>query len=57
MIVQPPKTIDEFLEVRKTCLELMGNPYCDEFMFRSLSDKIDLIDKEIIKLKLNSNTP
>ena len=51
MIVEPPKTIEEFEAVRKTILELMANPYCHEYMFRTLSDKLDKTDAKIVELK------
>jgi len=45
--IQPPKTVEDFENIRITTLELMGNPYCHEFMFRTLSNKLDVIDGEI----------
>jgi hypothetical protein len=52
MIVEPPKTLEDFQKVRETILELMANPYCDQFMFLSLSEKLDKAD---IKIKELSN--
>jgi hypothetical protein len=51
MIIQGPKTLEDFQEVRQTILELMANPYCDEFMFKSLSDKLDSVNVKIEELK------
>jgi len=45
-----PKTLDDFKKVRETILELMTNPYCDQSMFWSLSDKLDKIDVKIEEL-------
>ncbi len=50
MLVEPPKTILDFKKVEKSILELMANPYCDEFMFRSLSDKLDKCQLKIKEL-------
>jgi hypothetical protein len=50
-VLKPPYTIEEWQKIRETTVSLMGNPYCDEFMFRTLSDKLDKIDAEINKLK------
>lgn len=51
MIIEPPKTIEDFEKVRESILEMMGNPYCDHLMFDSLSRKLDATDKEIENLK------
>lgn len=45
-----PKTLDDFKKVRETILELMANPYCDQFMFLSLSEKLDKTDAKIKEL-------
>jgi len=55
MKVKMPKTIEEFQAIRKTILDMMANPYCDEFMFRSLSDKLDKTDAKIVELKAEAN--
>lgn len=55
MKVKMPKTIEEFEAVRKKILDMMGNPYCDEFMYRSLRDKLDRTDAKIVELKANAN--
>ncbi|MFT5450555.1 MAG: hypothetical protein ACI9N9_000032 [Enterobacterales bacterium] len=51
MIIEPPKTIEDFKEVRASILELMGNPWCDHLMFMSLMDKRDAVDKKIEELQ------
>ncbi|HRY32090.1 MAG TPA: hypothetical protein P5531_03885 [Bacteroidales bacterium] len=51
MIIEPPKTIEEFEEVRKSILDLMGNPYCDHLMFMSLTEKLKKVDAKIDELK------
>ena len=51
MIVEPPKTVLDFKRVEKSILGLMANPYCDEFMFRSLSDKLDKCQAKIKELE------
>ena len=51
MIVEPPKTVLDFKRVEMSILELIANPYCDEFMFRSLSDKLDKCQDKIKELE------
>jgi hypothetical protein len=46
-----PKTIEDFVKVRETIFELMANPYCDKFMFLSLSEKLDKTNAKIEELK------
>lgn len=55
MIVKPPETLEDFKKVRESILELMSNPYCDQFMFLSLSEKLEKANAEIERLKLTSN--
>lgn len=43
-------TLEEFKKVRETILELMANPYCDQFMFLSLSEKLDKANAKITEL-------
>lgn len=50
MIIEPPKTKQELLAARKTIVELMANPYADQFMFLSLSKKLDEIDIKIASI-------
>lgn len=54
MIVEPPKTVEEFEKVRKSILDLMGNPYCDHLMFISLTEKLKKVDAKIDELKAQS---
>lgn len=51
MIVEPPKTVLDFKKVEKSILELMGNPYCDELMFCSLSDRLDKCQAKIKEME------
>lgn len=51
MFLDPPKTLEEFKKIRETILELMSNPYCDQFMFMSLSEKLDKTDQKIRELE------
>jgi hypothetical protein len=51
MKIEPPKTLKDFEQVRLTILELLANPYCDQFMFLSLSKKLDEVDSKIVELK------
>ena len=50
MIIEPPKTLEDFKKVRESILKLMSNPYCDQFMFLSLSEKLDKTDAKIQSL-------
>ena len=49
-IIEPPKTLEDFQKIRKSTLELMGNPYCDHLMFISLQDKLYRVDEKIKEL-------
>ena len=51
MIVEQPKTIEDFEEVRKSILDLMGNPYCDHLMFMSLTERLKKVNDKIDELK------
>lgn len=53
MIVEIPKTLEDFKKVRETILELMANPYCDQFMFLLLSHKLDKTNAKIEELSNN----
>lgn len=50
MKVETPKTLEDFKKVRESILELMNNPYCDHFMFLSLSKKLDEVNTKIEQL-------
>lgn len=52
MILEPPKTLEEFQQVRNSILELMSNQYCDQLMFLSLFDKLSKVDEQISKLQI-----
>lgn len=52
MIVEVPKTLNDFKKVRETIVQLMGNPYCDQFMFLSLSEKLNKTDAKIKELEI-----
>ena len=41
MIIESPKTVEDFEKVLESILELQGNPYCDHQMF------MDLLDREV----------
>ena len=47
MKLEMPKSLEDFKKVRETILELIGNPYCDQFMFLSLQEKLDKTDAKI----------
>jgi hypothetical protein len=52
MKIEPPKTLEEWEEVRKSILSLMGNPICDHLMFMSLIERLKKVDAKIDELKL-----
>ena len=51
MKLESPKTVLDFKRIEKSILSLMANPYCNEFMFRSLSDKLDKCQAKIKELE------
>ena len=50
MIIEPPKTLEDFQEVRKTIIELMNNPWCDTLMLISLEHRLNSCDIKIQEL-------
>lgn len=57
MIIEGPKTIEDFKKARETVLELMANPYCDSSMLKSLYEKRDKIDLKINELEEELKQP
>lgn len=53
-IVEGPKTLADFKEVRNTIKDLMVNPYCDSSMYKSLQEKRRKIDAQIEEYKQSS---
>ena len=53
MILEPPKTIEDFQKIRETILELISNPYCDQSMFLSLKERLIKTNIKIEELKYN----
>lgn len=51
MIIEPPKTIEEFEAIRKTILELLSNRYSSESMLRTLNIRLNKTDAKISELK------
>lgn len=50
MIVEAPKTLEDFKQVRETILELIANPYCDKSMKVSLNERLDKTNAKIEEL-------
>ena len=51
MVIEAPKTLEDFEKVEKSILELMSNPYCDHLMFMSLTEKLEKCRVKIEELK------
>ena len=51
MIIQPPKTIEEFEKILASIIELQNNPYCYYSMIMSLVDKREKVEAKIEELK------
>jgi len=51
MIIEPPKTVEDFEKVLASILELQANPYCDHLMFMSLVEKREKVEAKIAELK------
>ena len=54
MIIEPPKTVEDFEKVLSSIFELMANPYCDHLMFDSLIRRRNDTLKKIEELKAES---
>jgi hypothetical protein len=51
MIIEPPKTVKDFIEVRNSILKLMDNPWIDGSMYSSLTMKLTKVNDKIEDLK------
>ena len=49
--IKPPETLKDFQEIRKTLLGLINNPYADQSMILSCTDKLRRVDEKIELLK------
>ena len=54
MIIEPPKTLQDFKEVEKSILELMANPYCHVFIFDAMIYKLKNCRAKIDELRNES---
>ncbi len=50
MIIKPPSTLQEFLEIRATILSLMANPFLHESTLPSLEIKLQRTNQKIGEL-------
>ena len=50
MIIEMPKTLEDFKKVKETILSLINNPYCDPSMLVSLNEKLDKTNVKINEL-------
>lgn len=51
MIIEPPKTIEDFRKVRNSILKLMDNPWIDSSMYNSLTMKLTKVNDKIEDLE------
>ena len=51
MIIEPPKTIEDFRKVRSSILKLMDNPWIDGSMCSSLTMKLTKVNDKIEDLE------
>jgi hypothetical protein len=52
MIIEPPKTIEDFNKIKSTILELLQNPYADNRTIENLKLMLKNTEEIIKKLKL-----
>lgn len=50
MILEPPKTLEDFLKIKETILELLSNKYCDASMHASLTIRLNKTNAKISEL-------
>lgn len=55
MIIEPPKTVLDFMRTEKSILQMMHNPYCDMTMYISLEKKLKKCRAKINELKIERN--
>jgi hypothetical protein len=51
MIIDMTINLENIEKSRQAILDLMASPYCDQFMFLSLSEKLDRANAKIEELK------
>lgn len=51
MILQRPKTLEDFLEVKETIVGLINNPYADKGMIEKLKVRLENIKVKIKELE------
>jgi uncharacterized protein YozE (UPF0346 family) len=51
MIIEPPKTVEDFEKILSSILEMQGNPYCNHSIFIDLLDKEEQVRDKIEELK------
>jgi len=51
MIIEPPKTVEDFIKVRNSILKLMDNPWIDGSMYSSLTMKLTKVNDKIEDLE------
>ena len=51
MKIEQPKTIKDFIKIKRTILKLMDNPHVDRVMFDSLMMKLKKVNDKIEELK------
>ncbi len=53
MLLQPPKTKEDFEQIKSTIEELIENPYADEGMIANLKVRLSKVNKELKKFENN----
>lgn len=51
MIIQPPQTVKDFIEIKETILSLMQNKFADKVMIEKLKIKLANTEKQINSLQ------
>ena len=47
MIIEPPKTLEDFKRVRDSIIDLMKNPWIESYHWHDLKKKLEAVEEKI----------
>ena len=50
MLIKPPSTLEDFINIKVSILELLNNPWADEGMKVNLEEKLKKVESKIEEL-------
>lgn len=49
--IEGPKTLEDYLEVKKTLITVMGSPFADQFVFMDAKEKLEKVEEKIKEIE------